>query len=136
MRLGIIQCLLASSLALGCARGGGDAASALRVELDAYSGRPNPVWSLTEAEGEETLRRLRGVPPVQEILPLGGLGYRGFVLTGSAREGFPGTARVAAGLITFGDPERAAVYRDERQLEPFLMDLARARGYGAALEGR
>jgi hypothetical protein len=43
---------------------------------------------------------------------------------------------VAAGLISVGASDRAVVYRDVDGLEPFLMETARARGQGAALEGR
>ena len=76
MRTDIMRCMLACSLAFGCTRGEGVASTALQVELDAYSGRPNPVWTLTEAETDDVLRRLRGIPRVTGILPPDGLGYR------------------------------------------------------------
>jgi hypothetical protein len=77
------------------------------VELDVFSGRENPQWSLdpdAEARVGELLERLGppGAPPEPP-----GLGYRGFVVSGSA-----GVYRVYRGhVLTPGghrsDPARA-----------------------------
>ena len=121
------KAILVGLLALGCAAGG-PAAPELTVELDAFSGRPNPTWTLTAAEAGEVLERLRGLPAASASIPDLGLGYRGFVLRGEAEE-LPGRAYVTSGLIALGDPERPTVVRDAHDLEPFLIGLARARGY-------
>lgn len=55
-----------------------------RIELDIYSGRQNPSWTLDEKEGAELIERLRGEPAL--IAPVNnaklGLGYRGFIVNG------------------------------------------------------
>ena len=52
------------------------------VELDIFSGRPNPRWELDE-HAAETLRRLVSRLSVTSASPpeAPGLGYRGFVVT-------------------------------------------------------
>lgn len=52
------------------------------IELDIFSGRPNPRWTLDAAEGKEFLTRLldRAVP-MAPISSSEGLGYRGFICT-------------------------------------------------------
>ncbi|MCP3137654.1 hypothetical protein [Pyxidicoccus xibeiensis] len=74
------------------------------VELDIFSGRPNPKWTLSEREVRQLAERIRADPSL--LLPLdadtGGLGYRGFVLraedTGAVddwkRLGLPSTVRL------------------------------------------
>jgi len=53
------------------------------VELDIFSGRPNPRWTLSPKEAQQLAERVRADP--SQLLPLdseaGGLGYRGFVIT-------------------------------------------------------
>ncbi len=54
-----------------------------KIELDIYSGRPNPSWVLTDAESNELIQRLLATPalisPVDDLSL--GLGYRGYVVT-------------------------------------------------------
>ena len=55
---------------------------AVRVELDVFSGRPNPVWMLDEDGGVELRRRIDLLPHCDapwEQAPA--LGYRGFCFT-------------------------------------------------------
>jgi hypothetical protein len=54
------------------------------VELDVFSGRPNPRWELDEERSEE-LRRLEArLAPARQAAPEPpGLGYRGFVYAGA-----------------------------------------------------
>jgi hypothetical protein len=55
----------------------------LIVELDVYSGRPNPRWELDE-RGADALRQLvAGLAPAAEAPPEPpGLGYRGLLFEG------------------------------------------------------
>ena len=57
------------------------------VELDIFSGRPNPRWTLNAAEEAELLQRMldRVVPIAPSTIADGKLGYRGFLVraTGS-----------------------------------------------------
>lgn len=53
----------------------------MRVELDVYSGRPNPAWNLTAEQGEEFLKLLRSLPKTSGGAVRQGLGYRGVIVT-------------------------------------------------------
>jgi len=103
-------------------------ATLLEIELDAFSGRPNPRWELTGAQAEEFLARLRALSPTHGIRPGGGgLGYRGFTVKarGKPMDDFDevrlyhGTvlARHGDRMETFGDPGRV--------LERWLLDSGR-----------
>jgi hypothetical protein len=56
----------------------------ITVELDIFSGNPNPVWTLTAQEEKEFVARVMSDPSL--TLPpksAGGLGYRGFTISAS-----------------------------------------------------
>jgi len=82
---------------------------ALRITIDIFSGRPNPVLVLEGPEEKEALDRLR---PEAELrgrevrpLPASTLGYRGLIveLSGRATRGLPKEFRVANGDVLAGD---------------------------------
>jgi hypothetical protein len=50
------------------------------VELDVFSGVPNPAWALTDAESVEFGRRLSTLPRGSPAALTGKLGYRGLVV--------------------------------------------------------
>lgn len=50
------------------------------VELDIFSGMPNPTWSLTNAEADSFVRRLSALPRTSARELSGNLGYRGFIV--------------------------------------------------------
>ena len=103
------------------------------VELDAFSGLPNPTWTLTAAQHAELERRLRDLPSARDArLPEGGLGYRGFRLTAAGEDGAGRQIYVTSGLVQIGEAE-ALLYRDVHGLEAWLREQARVRGYGGAL---
>ena len=55
----------------------------MRIELDVFSGRPNPAWSLTGEQAAEVLARFRALEPSDSPGALfDGLGYRGFKIAG------------------------------------------------------
>lgn len=76
------------------------------IELDIFSGRPNPRWTLNAAEGREFLTRiLDRTVPMAPIRSGGGLGYRGFLCTATGNTAetlrarhLPTTFRVRDGL--------------------------------------
>jgi hypothetical protein len=51
-----------------------------RVELDAFSGRPNPVWELDAVQTREFARQLAGLKAAAVSVEIPGLGYRGFLV--------------------------------------------------------
>jgi hypothetical protein len=52
----------------------------VRVELDIFSGRPNPVWELQDDEVAELESILARSSPLQAKVDPPGLGYRGFIV--------------------------------------------------------
>lgn len=54
----------------------------MQVELDVFSGRPNPQWHLTPEESAELNRLLQTLPKDKTgKVSIPGLGYRGFIVT-------------------------------------------------------
>ena len=85
------------------------------IELDVFSGRPNPRWALDEASARE-LRQLMSRLAVTTDTPPEppGLGYRGFVLTD-----VDGGARAYKGYVTTS----GAVHADPAaSVEHFLLE--------------
>ena len=60
----------------------------MEVELDAFSGRPNPRWRLTDSEVAALARLIADLEPApgDPSPDPPGLGYRGFRLEGSTGE--------------------------------------------------
>lgn len=52
----------------------------LEVELDIFSGMPNPMWVLTNAEADSFLKQLTKLPRTLVRELSGNLGYRGFIV--------------------------------------------------------
>src|SRR5947199_6619229 len=54
----------------------------LQVELDIFSGRPNPKWILTPNDERKLVDRIQSDPSL--VIPastrVGGLGYRGYII--------------------------------------------------------
>ncbi len=56
----------------------------ITVELDIFSGNPNPVWTLTKQEEKELIERVIAEPSLAAPpKTVGGLGYRGYTVTAS-----------------------------------------------------
>src|SRR4051794_36286568 len=52
----------------------------MEVELDAFSGRPNPKWTLTSEEADHLLREIQSLPETKDFPEPPDLGFRGFIL--------------------------------------------------------
>jgi len=97
------------------------------VTLDVYSGRPNPEWTLSDAEARELHARLDALNS-----PLGAqpprndnLGYRGLRVT-TRRQSKDVEVTVGKGAIAVEDSASAAYYRDtNRQLERWLFETGK-----------
>ena len=57
----------------------------VEVELDIFSGMPNPTWVLTDAEADSFVKQLAAAPPGPATELSGNLGYRGFIVQVNAR---------------------------------------------------
>src|SRR5262245_54099195 len=55
--------------------------NSMHVEIDVYSGRPNPSFELSEALSKEFARMLEKLSRATREAAEPGLGYRGFVVT-------------------------------------------------------
>jgi hypothetical protein len=107
----------------------------MRVELQVYSGRPNPTWDLSAQDVAELSRRMADLPHSRQPFVEGGLGYGGFVLQNPENAaGLPTEIKVFNGI---GIPEAGGivVYQDVHDIEGWLLEQARQRGYGAVLSG-
>lgn len=119
MRL-LVAALLVSLLACG-QRGEPAVSDRVEVELDVYSGRPNPTWVLSDEDSAELRRRIEALPPTTGSAPTGNLGYRGFLvrLTEGAEP-----ARIRQIVLL---PDGSARDAAGRALERWLLDTGRGR---------
>ncbi|HEU5162708.1 MAG TPA: hypothetical protein VFV54_06165 [Thermoanaerobaculia bacterium] len=122
--------LLIASVLAACSSLPTPIPSVVTVELDAFSGRPNPTWSLTPAEVRDVAKRLRDLPATDRHRPDTILGYRGFRIANPGdAAGVPKSVYVSrGGLIRIGE---RATYLDAHDLERALIEQAKRRGHGA-----
>jgi hypothetical protein len=103
----------------------------VRVELDVFSGRPNPTWLLSTHQERELRRRLGRLAPGGAPAPIT-LGYRGFLVYAGYGWGRP-WLRIGFGLVVvLGGPGRG-FYRDTEGIESWLAGQATRHGFGALL---
>jgi hypothetical protein len=107
----------------------------LHVEIDVYSGRPNPSFDLTTREVAELAKLLQNLPATGAGAPELHLGYRGFVITSEASiaPGLPSQVRIYAGRVIPEEGPKPRVYDDINSVEEWLKERARRAGYGALL---
>ena len=85
------------------------------VELDIFSGRPNPVWRLDESAAGEMRRRLAALSPsTAGAADPPGLGYRGFACTDAAE-----TWRAFRGIVS---SRKTALADPGKTIERFLLE--------------
>jgi hypothetical protein len=99
----------------------------MRVELDAFSGRPNPVWDLTDEQADEFHLRLSTLPPSDPKTPIwSGLGYRGLVVRSSEDVGDFDEVRLFDEAVIVRKGHRLETFIDTgRRLEQTLFETAR-----------
>ena len=83
--------------------------SQLHVEVDVFSGRPNPGW-LLDGDASQKLRRVLAdlTPSQSSAADPPGLGYRGFLVADDGRSYRIYGTWVTMGSATFADPNRVA----------------------------
>lgn len=97
----------------------------MHVELDLFSGRPNPSWSLPPDQTEALRHMLDGLPDAAGPLPalFDGLGYRGFRVSDPGRKA---VYFVRGGIILVEERGARSAKADTlRQLERALLETAR-----------
>ncbi|WP_238413206.1 hypothetical protein [Saccharothrix deserti] len=122
MRVLIVAALLVASAACDGRQTGEPAVTdPIEVELDIFSGMPNPTWVLSDADSAELRRRIDESAATTGSAPSGNLGYRGFLvqLTEGAQ---PARVRQVVQL-----PDGSAREAGDRELERWLLDTGRDR---------
>lgn len=98
-----------------------------QVELDVFSGNPNPVWSLSETESTTLRNRVGQLPSMSEQPFSDGLGYRGFLVAMTkTTSGRTASIRVQGEIIAIDQGGTVRFVHDsERTVEQWLLETAR-----------
>jgi hypothetical protein len=132
-----VGCFACTMVFCGTPDGQAAQANAMQVELDAFSGRPNPVWELRGGSAEKILERLRKLQPApQSSSDEAGLGYRGFVLrpNGGSLNGYD-EIRIIHGRVFARHAGRSLVLSDNQgTLEQMLLESAKPYVSDAAMQ--
>ena len=95
------------------------------VELDIFSGVPNPTWILTNAEADSFVNQLDALPPTSPRELSGNLGYRGFIVQ-CTQGADTQWIRIQAGTIhILKDMKKIYACDEDRRLERWLLDLGK-----------
>ena len=99
------------------------------VELDVFSGMPNPTWNLSQEQLKELLDAFQNLPPADKLPQEIGLGYRGFLLSNPGQAGgLLAHIRIYAGIVTMTNGH-VQTYRDVHDIEHRLLRQASQQGY-------
>jgi hypothetical protein len=104
----------------------------MHIEIDVFSGRPNPTFDIGTPESEELEKLMTELPQVDANPPEPGLGYRGFIIhpnRGKVAE-LPAPVRVYGGYVVVEGGTRRTVYRDTKSIEQWLKQKAKNAGLG------
>jgi hypothetical protein len=96
----------------------------MQIELEVFSGRPNPTWALNDEEAKEFLAKFKSLTASDSHKPLyDGLGYRGFKATGFQDYG---EVTVWNGIVEARRGEKTYRWRDQgKSLEKYLLKVAK-----------
>jgi hypothetical protein len=119
--------VIALAFAVACTGPSTSAVDELEIELDAFSGRPNPKWVLSGERAASISRGLAaptGAPAATRLEPEH-LGYRGFIIRQRGLH-----ARVYDDHVTVTANGASRTFVDSADLEAQLIADARKRGFG------
>ena len=95
------------------------------VELDIFSGMPNPTWTLTDAEEDSFIKRLAALERSSSSELSGNLGYRGFIVQCMQGDNLQ-LIRVQKGSVQISDNATEVYASDKnRDLERWLLNTAK-----------
>jgi len=101
-------------------------AATSHIELDVFSGRPNPTWELSAADTATLIGMINSLaqsPPVDLPTPLG---YRGFLVTlDEPQSGSAATIRAYQGIVEYQGRETRTYADTDKQVELWLLATAR-----------
>lgn len=119
---------------VGCATEPTQSTMRMTAELDIFSGRPNPTWTLTTDESTRMAALLTNLPPANPAPADPGLGYRGVVLQNpEPTPELPARIRVYRGVVLLGD-DPAQRFNDVHDVEHQLLKQASVQGYAALVD--
>ena len=106
------------------------------IELDIFSGRPNPLWRAGPSDTEFLIRRLAELPALGQwrvaATSFDGLGYRGFLIRRIDASGQPlAPVRIFQGQVIEGQRSCDA----PPGLEAWLIQQAGSHGWADAVRG-
>jgi hypothetical protein len=100
--------------------------SVVEVELDIFSGRPNPTWILSDGEGDIFLKRLSILPRASAKKLSTNLGYRGFIVR-VMNETEKSLVRIQNGMVLLSQDDTNVYYRDQnRDFEQWLLNSGKS----------
>ena len=127
--LGPLCSVTALVFAIGCASSNTGAANPLEIELDVFSGRPNPRWVASSEQSAAMSRALSSLPDAPHRRPEPDhLGYRGFILRQHGLR-----ARVYGGHVTVTENGDTRTFVDTAGLEQQLIADANERGFAGVV---
>jgi hypothetical protein len=107
----------------------------VQVELDIFSGRPNPQWLFPAAAVRGVVEQVMRSPDPAPAPPVPGLGYRGFIVSNPpGSQPLPAAIRVYNGTISLISRTGGGAIQDSVGLERDLIADATRLGFGAVIE--
>jgi len=95
------------------------------VELDIFSGMPNPTWILTNDEVDRFVKQLAVLQRIPARELSGNLGYRGFIVH-VTQGAHTQLIRIQTGTVEISrDATKVFAYDLDRQLERWLLNTGR-----------
>jgi hypothetical protein len=118
-----------SGMLLSCSR----ERLSMHVEIDVFSGRPNPAFELSVDEAKHLLALLEGLPEIPPTADEDALGYRGMNVTiAKGDDNNPvRRIRVSGGVVAIGRATGTRYFRDTRAVEKWLIERAADNGHGS-----
>jgi len=104
----------------------GAISSRVEVELDIFSGNPDPVWILPKMDAVLFLKKLAMLPKASATELSDNLGYRGFIIK-VINESEESLVRIQNGTVQFSQCGINIYYRDQnRNLERWLLNSGKS----------
>jgi hypothetical protein len=94
------------------------------VELDIFSGRPNPTWVLGTDDADTLVRRLAALPRIPACELSTRLGYRGLIVH-VTRGAETRLIRVQSRCVQIAEGETTHARDEGRELERWLIETGR-----------
>ena len=100
----------------------------IEIELDVFSGRPNPNWMLSEVQVDELKAKLSLALPEAKPKTPPQLGYNGFIIRNPDNlPAIPDYIRVFSGVLTITDKGKIRYCKDVSNIEGWLTHCNQAR---------